>query len=82
MARTFDSPRHDALREFLVKKRKEAGLRQVDLAKRLKRRQDYISYVETGQKLVEVVASQPSSSRARKRKTVRHHTEYLTCSQR
>jgi transcriptional regulator with XRE-family HTH domain len=55
MARTFDSPRHDALREFLVKKRKAAGLRQVDLAKRLKRRQDYISYVETGQKLVEVV---------------------------
>ena len=55
MARTSDSPRHDALREFLVKKRKEADLRQVDLAKRLKRRQDYISYVETGQKLVEVV---------------------------
>jgi ribosome-binding protein aMBF1 (putative translation factor) len=50
MARTFDSPRHEALREFLVKKRKEAGLRQVDLAKRLKRRQDDISYVETGQK--------------------------------
>jgi transcriptional regulator with XRE-family HTH domain len=55
MARTSDSPRQDALREFLVKKRKEAGLRQVDLAKRLKRRQDYISYVETGQKVVEVV---------------------------
>jgi hypothetical protein len=30
-------------------------LRQVDLAKRLKRRQDYISYVETGQKVVDVV---------------------------
>ena len=55
MARTFDSPRHKALRDFLVEKRKEAGLRQVDLAKRLKRRQDYVSYVETGQKLVEVV---------------------------
>jgi transcriptional regulator with XRE-family HTH domain len=55
MARTVDSPRQDALRKFLVKKRKEAGLRQVDLAKLLKRRQDYISYVETGQKLVEVV---------------------------
>jgi transcriptional regulator with XRE-family HTH domain len=55
MARTFASPRHDALRHFLVEKRKKAGLRQVDLAKRLKRRQDYISYVETGQKLVEVV---------------------------
>lgn len=55
MARTFDSPRHAALREFLVRERKKVGLRQVDLAKRLKRRQDYISYVETGQKLVEVV---------------------------
>ncbi|MEA2838640.1 MAG: hypothetical protein QOD89_3190 [Bradyrhizobium sp.] len=55
MARTFDSPRHDVLRGFLVQQRKKAGLRQVDLAKRLKRKQDYISYVETGQKLVEVV---------------------------
>jgi transcriptional regulator with XRE-family HTH domain len=55
MTRTFDSPRHIALRDFLVERRKEAGLRQVDLAKRLKRRQDYISYVETGHKLVEVV---------------------------
>jgi transcriptional regulator with XRE-family HTH domain len=55
MARTFASPRHDALRRFLVEKRKKAGLRQVDLAKRLRRRQDYVSYVETGQKLVEVV---------------------------
>jgi transcriptional regulator with XRE-family HTH domain len=55
MARTIDSPRHNALRDFLVEKRKAAGLRQVDVAKRLKRRQDYISYVETGQKVVEVV---------------------------
>ena len=55
LIRTIDSPRLKALRDFLVGKRKEAGLRQVDLAKRLKRRQDYVSYVETGQKLVEVV---------------------------
>jgi transcriptional regulator with XRE-family HTH domain len=55
MARTFGSPRHKALRDFLVERRKEAGLRQVDLAKRLKRKQDYVSNVETGQKLVEVV---------------------------
>ena len=55
MARPIDSPRQQALRDFLVEKRKEAGLRQVDLAKLLKRRQDYVSYVETGQKLVEVV---------------------------
>jgi transcriptional regulator with XRE-family HTH domain len=55
MARNLDSPRHDALRLFLVEKRKKAGLRQVDLAKLLKRRQDYVSYVETGHKLVEVI---------------------------
>jgi transcriptional regulator with XRE-family HTH domain len=55
MARTPDSPRQKALRDFLVERRKKAGLRQVDLAKRLQRRQDYVSYVETGQKLVEVV---------------------------
>lgn len=55
MAGTSDSSRHDALRVFLVEKRKEAGLRQVDLAKRLKRRQDYVSYVETGQKVVDVL---------------------------
>ena len=55
MARPIDSPRQQALRDFLVEKRKEAGLRQVDLAKRLKRRQDYVSYIETGQKRVDVV---------------------------
>ncbi len=55
MARTFASPRHDALRTFLIEKRKAAKLRQVDLAKRLKRGQDYVSDVETGQKIVGAV---------------------------
>jgi transcriptional regulator with XRE-family HTH domain len=55
MARTFTSPRHEILRAFLAEKRKAADLRQVDLAKRLKRGQDYISDVETGQKVVGVV---------------------------
>ena len=55
MARTFASPRHDVLRTFLAEKRKAAGLRQVDLAKRLKRGQDYVSDVETGQKVVGAV---------------------------
>lgn len=55
MGRTFTSPQHEMLRAFLVEKRKKAGLRQVDLAERLGRRQDYVSYVETGQKLLEVV---------------------------
>ena len=55
MARAFASPRHEALRSFLVAQRKAAGLRQVDVAKRLKRGQDYISDVERGQKIVNVV---------------------------
>ncbi len=55
MARTFASPRHDALREFLIEKRTAAKLRQGDLAKRLKRGQDYVSDVETGQKIVGAV---------------------------
>jgi transcriptional regulator with XRE-family HTH domain len=55
MGRVLESPRHDALREFLIKKRKAAGLRQVDVAKRLKRGQDYVSYVETGRKVVDFV---------------------------
>ena len=52
MARTFASPRHDVLRAFLAEKRKAAGLKQADLAKLLKRGQDYVSDVETGQKVV------------------------------
>jgi transcriptional regulator with XRE-family HTH domain len=54
MARTLGSPRHEALRAFLVECRDEADLSQIDLAKRL-RSQSYVSYVETGQKLVDVV---------------------------
>ena len=55
MVRTLDSPRHEALRAFLVESRNKAGLGQIELAKRLRRSQSYVSYVETGQKLVDVV---------------------------
>ena len=55
MARVFASPRHEALRAFLLEQRQRSGLRQVDLAKRLKRGQDYVSTVETGQKIVNVI---------------------------
>jgi len=55
MARTFASPRHDALAAFLAKQRKAAGLTQKDLAKKLGRGQDYVSDVETGQKIIGVV---------------------------
>ena len=55
MARTFASPRHKALGALLAERRKAAGLRQVDLAKRLRRGQDYVSDVETGQKILGAV---------------------------
>ena len=55
MARSIDSPRHPAIAALLIAERNKAGLRQVDLAKKLKRGQDYISYVETGRKVVDVV---------------------------
>jgi ribosome-binding protein aMBF1 (putative translation factor) len=55
MARARSSPQHKALGAFLARKRQDAGMRQVDLAKKLKRRQDYVSDIERGQKLVNVV---------------------------
>jgi transcriptional regulator with XRE-family HTH domain len=42
----LDARRHEALRAFLVERRKQAGLRQVDLAKRLGRLQSYVSHIE------------------------------------
>ena len=50
MPSTLDSRRHQALRAFLIERRKQAGLRQIDLAKRLGRSQSYVSSIETGQK--------------------------------
>lgn len=55
MSRHRNSPRHEALRAFIVDKRTKAGLRQVDVAKRVKRYQSYITHVETGQKEIGVV---------------------------
>jgi transcriptional regulator with XRE-family HTH domain len=55
MARTFSSARHEALRRCMVERRKKSGLRQVNLAKLLKRNQSYVTNLERGQKVVEVV---------------------------
>jgi hypothetical protein len=55
MSRTFDARRHEALRAFLVERRKIAGLRQVDLAKRLGPTQSHVSHIEIGQKRIELV---------------------------
>jgi len=55
MSRTLDARRHEALRAFLVERRKLAGLRQVDLAKRLGRSQSYVSHIEIGQKRIALI---------------------------
>ena len=55
MSRTLDARRHEALRAFLVERRKIAGLRQVDLAKRLGRSQSYVSNIEIGQKRIALI---------------------------
>jgi transcriptional regulator with XRE-family HTH domain len=55
MSRTLDARRHEALRAFLVERRKIAGLRQVDLAKRLSRSQSYVSNIEIGQKHIALI---------------------------
>jgi transcriptional regulator with XRE-family HTH domain len=52
---SLDARRHEALRAFLVERRKKAGLRQIDLAKRLRRSQSYVTHVETGQKHVALI---------------------------
>jgi hypothetical protein len=55
MSRTLDARRHEALRAFLVECRRKAGLRQVDLAKRLGRSQSYVSHIEIGQKRIALI---------------------------
>jgi transcriptional regulator with XRE-family HTH domain len=55
MSQTLDARRHEALRTFLVERRKIAGLRQVDLAKHLGRTQSYVSNIEIGQKRIALI---------------------------
>jgi len=55
MSRTLDARRHEALRAFLVERRKIANLRQVDLAKRLGRTQSHVSNIEIGQKRIALI---------------------------
>jgi transcriptional regulator with XRE-family HTH domain len=55
MSRTLRSSRHEALRSFLVEKRKKAGFTQTDVAKKLRRYQSFVASVEGGQRKVDVV---------------------------
>lgn len=55
MSRTIGSQRQEALRTFLIERRKKAGLTQAELADRLGEFQSFIARVESGQRRVDVV---------------------------
>jgi cyanate lyase len=55
LSRTLGSPRHRALVDFVIKERKAAGLTQVQVAKKLRRYQSYVTLLETGQRRLDVV---------------------------
>jgi transcriptional regulator with XRE-family HTH domain len=55
MARAKFSPAHARFRALLVKARKSAGLRQVDVADRLGRPQSYVAKVEQGERRLDIV---------------------------
>jgi HTH-type transcriptional regulator/antitoxin HipB len=55
MSRTLQSPKHEALRAFLVEARKKSGLTQSDVAKSLNRYQSFVASVEGGQRRIDVV---------------------------
>jgi transcriptional regulator with XRE-family HTH domain len=49
------SKRHDTLRAILKDARLKAGLTQQDLAARLKRSDNFVSYVERGERMLDVL---------------------------
>jgi transcriptional regulator with XRE-family HTH domain len=55
MPRTLRTPRHEALRELLIQKRKEAGITQEGLTQLLDTYRTYVTYIERGQRRVDVI---------------------------
>jgi transcriptional regulator with XRE-family HTH domain len=53
--KTIRSKRHKKLIELVVAERKQAGIRQVQLAKKLKRSQTWIARLESGERRLDVV---------------------------
>lgn len=48
------SPLYTRLRELLVEARRNAGLQQVDVAKRLGRPQSFVSKIESGERRLDI----------------------------
>jgi transcriptional regulator with XRE-family HTH domain len=55
LSRTLGSPRHRALVELIIQERKARDLTQVQVAKKLRRYQSYVTLFETGQRRIDVV---------------------------
>ncbi|HVX91062.1 MAG TPA: helix-turn-helix transcriptional regulator [Candidatus Paceibacterota bacterium] len=55
MQKTIHSDEHLALRELLVAKRRESNLTQTALAEKLRMPQSFVSKVERGERLLDVI---------------------------
>jgi transcriptional regulator with XRE-family HTH domain len=55
LGKSLESARHKALVDFIVQKRKAAGMTQADLAARLGEYQSFVARLESGQRRVDVV---------------------------
>ncbi len=55
MTKTIYTKDHKCIVERLKKARKEAGLKQTDVAKLLGKTQSYISKIESGQRRIDIV---------------------------
>jgi transcriptional regulator with XRE-family HTH domain len=55
LSRTLGSPRHRALVDLIIQERKARDLTQVQVAKKLRRYQSYITLLETGQRRLDVI---------------------------
>jgi transcriptional regulator with XRE-family HTH domain len=55
MGRTIRTKEYAVFIERMIKARKEAGLRQIDVAKKMKRPQSYISRVESGEYRLDIL---------------------------
>jgi transcriptional regulator with XRE-family HTH domain len=55
MAKAKFTARYDYFRKLLVEAREAAGLRQVDVARKLRRPQSYVSKVESGERRLDIV---------------------------
>ena len=55
MVATIRTKRHKQLVEAILAERKQAGIRQIPLAKKLKRSQTWIARIESGERRIDVV---------------------------